>query len=396
MSLSFAPDLVQRARFAATRAAAWFVNNQVPERAYGSDANAGRYLYDINLAYDAPALSLSWTTGVGIMAVLSTEALTGEAHLVESARRAARYLYSLQKLDPRAPEEAGLIREETPQSDWCYPRDGATAAWALVYLARRTDEDEPLDRARLFARWYLANAFDDRGWPYRMWRIGKGHEPEAERKLGAYQGGSLGFLVDLWRETGDGEVRAAAERIAEIAAGEFFSEDGAENPPRTASTEGAPQEHSPYGEDWLVAGLLAAWRAFGLDACLAAARRYLDYCARTMREDGALLAPRRGEKRPFYSGSAMFLNHVLELDKAGQDASAYAASAARAAELLLSRQETKDPDVRRFGGLYSGVCTREEDDEMYVAARITGYAAITLAKLAAPERVPFYGAGEPA
>ena len=92
----------------------------------------------------------------------------------------------------------------------------------------------------------------------------------------------------------------------------------------------------------------------------------------------------------------MFLNHVLELDKAGGDASAYAAPAARAAELLLSRQETQNPDVRRFGGLYSGVCTKEEDDEMYVAARITGYAAITLAKLAAPERVPFYGAGEPA
>ncbi|MBL8025590.1 MAG: hypothetical protein JNL74_04220 [Fibrobacteres bacterium] len=151
----------------------------------------------------------NWNYAFTVMGLLAAYKTFGDPKYERTAIYAGRYLKSLQILDPFHGDNYGAIREVTPFTPWCYTRDTLSVAWAFLELYRHTNEAEYLERAKLWAEWFLKKGCDEDGWPY--W----GHEfeplfpsvkpwPQMSNDIqGSFQGGSLNFLYQLHKTTGE-------------------------------------------------------------------------------------------------------------------------------------------------------------------------------------------------
>ena len=377
--------LTERARRASVLAAEWFASNQVPERPYGKDANRGRFIQEYNVATGEVAYSCNWATALGAMACLTAHRLMGEERFIDSAVEAAGYLKTLQLTDSRDPELFGLIREETPRSEFLYPRDAATGAWGLLHVFKATGDADCLDRATLFADWFLANGLASDGWPLREFRIDTKEKLDPRERRAAWQAGCLGFFCDLAREEPTPKLTEAIRRIANMCRDRLFAPDGGIAVPGYVAA--APQETSAFGSDWAMTGFLASGAVLGTDGYLACVRRWLEYAERRVEEDGAISL----EEGIFHTGSAFVANAALEYEYVTGDGR-FRPLAERCAEILMSIQDTASADPRLLGGLRSSECTSVENDRDMIAARVTGYSSVVLAKLAGTAHIPFYSA----
>lgn len=199
----------------------WLVKNQEKNP---FDANFGRSIniYDARTGFTYQ--TVNWTTGLMAAAFCALYKRTGDGKYLEAAKRAGKYVMSLQVMDQRRPEFFGLFRELTPQSVECCPRDATSAAWGLVWLYTTTGDREYLERAVLFAEWHMQYGMVN-GWPRYLLNMRPGLQDCYAQ--GAFQSGTGLFYHDLFVATGDARfVERGMMPIAVNYRDRFFREDG--------------------------------------------------------------------------------------------------------------------------------------------------------------------------
>jgi len=144
-------------RKSALLAADWYVNSQMPLRKENGDwdANAYRYIYNYHVPTKQRINGLPWTQARGIMVLMGAYRLTGKDKYLESAKKAALYMHTTQEHDQTLPY-FGSFHEEIPQSDKCWPRDGAEAASGYLHLYNETGDKDLVRRSKNYANWLLS------------------------------------------------------------------------------------------------------------------------------------------------------------------------------------------------------------------------------------------------
>lgn len=203
--MKFQESIKKQGLDAARKLADWLCQMQNPMIEIQGDAGRLNFVVD---EYDITFPGNQWNAAFAIMGWLGAYKAFGEERYLESALGAARYLRSLQVFSPFMKQHYGAIREMTAQTTWCYPRDSISAGWAFIELYRFTHDEEWLERARLFADWFLREALDPDGWPY--WGVvleelmEKTYPPQICNDVqGCFHGGSLNFFYQLAQVTGD-------------------------------------------------------------------------------------------------------------------------------------------------------------------------------------------------
>ncbi len=250
------------------------------------DANHGRFPYNKHLPTGRVVWGLNWSCARGIMTLIAADRLSPADRYMETARTAAEYIEILQVLDRRFPENFGAIREEVPQSRRYNIRDQAEAASALLYLGAYLGEEQLVERARIWADWYLKYAVDPKtGWPFvfreadgRTWKPGDIYFLAANGI----------FMHQLGRHLGaEKYVRKGLLRNAAYALKHVFDARGA-----MSIGDGWSQHAGPDGtvtnEDGAIIALVAAARVSGQAKCRKAVLKHLDQ----------VMKPSSGSARP--------------------------------------------------------------------------------------------------
>ncbi len=374
---------------AARLAADWLIRNQV-QNPY--DANWGRLLGLYNVKSGHHIYSTNWTNGTSIMGFLMLHHRTGEPRYLEAARLAAGYLFSLQILDPRDPLSHGAFREETPQMSWCYPRDGLTAAWALLWMFHETGDEEFLYRVKLFNDWFFRIAMAH-GWP--LWEINWRGEP-CNRNHGNFHGGDAAYFFDYYRVTDDDSVLDRGVRfIADTVLERFLDPQGRYkivwDPDTQTYLDGEDAPQHPmfwqimhrYNDDFTTIGLLNAYLHYNEDKYLERTRAFADWLISEQTPAGGYGHP------SIASASATCPLLLTDLYKITGEQK-YLDSARAAGRHLLSLQETGMQDVpKAHGGLYGDAGDLRRTREA-INIRVTSYSVMAFLKLEGREQGPYY------
>ncbi len=358
----------------------WLCTVQSPHQEDNAAAGSFPWVIQSN-GPEGPANN--WNIAFAAMGLLAAYKAFGDPGYERAALRMGRYLKTLQIFEPFLPEHYGAIREKTPQTPWCYTRDALSVAWAFIELYRHTHDAEYLERARLWGEWFLARGRDDEGWPLWMHQFEpffKGQEPQMRNDLqGCFQGGSLNFLYQIGRETGDpkwtGEpfVRIADFFVEHIQqpSGYFLSIDRAtKQPPETDPQGGLHRANDDLG----TLGLLCAYRITGNRRYLASIEKFLNAVFAAQRDDGRF--------EDSIAGTPVVLNTLYELERCPGDArslvrvSIKEQAIERALAALYATQSDGDRNPRQKGALY-------EVSDKFVCARSSCYALLFLLKLCA-------------
>ncbi len=358
----------------------WMLRNQVTNR---MDANRGRGLQCFDLDSGYSTLTASWQTGIQCMCYLALYRRTGQEKYLQAAEFAGRYIISLQIMDPRDRRYYGAIRELTPQSIEFTPRDATTAAWALVWLYKATENPLYLDRAVLFGLWHLENAMSD-GWPlYAIYM-----DPDISDMYwgGSFQSGTGLFYHDLFLACGEAKFISQGFRpIANNYRDHFFMEDGKIiqhldwlHTKKPIGLKETCNMHL-YNDDFGNAMLQTAADFFKDESYREAARKNTRWLASEQHEDGGF-----DEGAP--SGVPVSLMYFHDLGKFYNDQRLIAARNKGLRKLLqMQVSDTQDP---RLDGAFRGLCgagcegpDAPDAGSLCVNNRTTGYALMALLKL---------------
>ncbi len=221
MELSFTAKEKVKFLHHAELAGHWYCNNQnSPERPWGGiheSADEGRFVYEYVLHKDLARGMGVWGMAIGIMDLydLAKRIPSEKTRFLNAAKLASGYFKSLQVMDFRLPKSIGGFREHTPQMAESYPRDAVTGGFGLCRLFKETQDPEWLERAKLFADWWINNGTDENGWPFITFDLQKqyGHnhgikvvgeeETTIEHVKGDWQAGSAIFFYQLYKLTND-------------------------------------------------------------------------------------------------------------------------------------------------------------------------------------------------
>ena len=228
----------------------------------------------------------NWNYAFASMGLLGAFKTFKDPRYETAALAMGRYMKSLQILDLFHGDNHGAIREVTPFTNWCYTRDALSTAWGLIELYRHTHEAEYLERARLWGEWFLRKGCDEDGWPWWGHELEPAYDPAlpgpqmCPQIQGSFQGGSLNFLYQLAKETGDQKwvgapFRRIADRFVEHIqqpSGFYASIDRATGKPPTADPQGGLHRAN---DDLGSLGLLCAYKVTGNSAYLASIEKYL-------------------------------------------------------------------------------------------------------------------------
>jgi hypothetical protein len=270
----------------------WICRNQGAH--YDSNPTAGSFPFVQNETGQI-FYANNWNLAFAVMGLLAASKAFGEERYEKAALRMGNYMKSLQIFDPFKPEHYGAVREMTPQTPWCYTRDALSAAWGFIELYRHTGDNEYLERARLWAEWFLENGHDEDGWP--LWGVQfetyfDSRHPQMRNDIqGSFQGGSLNFFYHLAQETGDkkwnGElyVKLADYLIQYVQQPDGFFrsiERSTRKPPENDPQNGLHRANDDLGS----LGLLGAYKTTGDQRYLQAIEKFLTGAFGKQREDG--------------------------------------------------------------------------------------------------------------
>ncbi len=370
----------------------WFVNTQIVSVEPAHDANHGRVIYNYHPKTGLLCRGLSWSQGRAIMCLLAGHAVSGKDVYLQAAERCASYLvHALQRTDGRNRRTCGAFAEEVPQSDFCYPRDGIEAAAGLLQLHMVTGDPLYLDRAELFAKWYLANAYDsDEKWV--RGRVGF-YDDEDRVKFSFIQAGGAPLFWHLHQATGNARYRTMTRQLGQGILDRFFDHatgqitSGKKGKGTGHHTAAITGREMVVNDDGSVIGLSCAHAATGkktskfLDAMLANCDWLMSECPRPT---------------PSFAATGL---HAINLTEAtrltGEKKYADFARGLMAEQVKLQVEAPKKPD--RHGG-YRG---EDEPAQAYVkgstgkeflTTRTTAYATLALFRLHGDAHGPSYSA----
>lgn len=205
----------------------FYVRHQDKGQPLGSEqfcANFGRFPFNFDVsARECITHGIGWSNAVIAEAMLCGYEFTGENTYLNAAGRAVSYLKSLQAFLPDSPRHYGLFRENTPQTQWAYPRDATTVAWALADWYQQTGDTDALKRSEIFARWYIDIAME-KGWPYT--KVFFNNTPWNPLWCGSFHSGSAFYLHRLYKLTGKQEYLDASLRLLDMYNTKHLHDDG--------------------------------------------------------------------------------------------------------------------------------------------------------------------------
>jgi hypothetical protein len=363
MPLAFTPKQRQQFLHHASLAGHWYLNNQnTDERPWGGiadSADLGRFVYE-HVLHRGTARGMGvWGQAMAVMNLLDLALVykSDAARFRRSAHLGAGYLRSLQVTDFRLPKSIGAFREHTPQSPESYPRDGVTGAFGLCRLYQETREQEWLDRARLFADWWIRHGTDDHGWPYITFHIDRqeGHnramhvvgEDDADEMVkGDWQAGSAIFFYQLYRLTGEEDyLRKGFDPLIRGLA-EIYERN-----------RGAPVVDGFHGEvpisygndDFALVALVCAYRLQKNPILLELLARRIEEQNQLMDGDGSY--PSFGGTFVCGINNLEFLR-LVEEEKLPINVANVEACVRKTAAFGLTLQECASTDLRLLGGVY--------------------------------------------
>ena len=347
---------------------------------------AGYFPFQVK-TYGGEVPAYNWNYAFASMGLLGAYQTFQDPRYEQAALAMGRYLKSLQILDPFHGDHYGAIRETTPFTPWCYTRDALSAAWGFIELYRHTHEAEYLERARLWGEWFLKNGCDAEGWPWwghelekplSPWQPGPQMCPEI---LGSFQGGSLNFLYQLAKETGDKKwIGPQYLRIADLfvkhiqqPSGFFASiERSTKRPPAADPQGGLHRANDDLGS----LGLLGVYQVTKNPVYLAAIEKYLTAVFAGQWEDG------RFEES--VACIPVVLNVLLEGAAVIRQPVVPPAAISRALTALFTAQSDGRFNSRMRGGIleYGATNKAQSGGKNEVDVRSSCYALIVLPKLA--------------
>ncbi len=373
-----ASRLRSRALKAARMGLDFYAQHQIADTAV---ADHGRFPFVFDYG-DGRTVSLTtnWITAVLVEAMICGHGRFGDERYLDAAQRGVSYLKSLQHFVPGQPRMYGSFHEETPQTPWMHPRDGLTAAWALLDFGLHTGDTDSLSRARLFGEWFIDHAMRD-GYPYWTARFdGLPWDPDW---FGSFHSGGAFFLLRLAKETDDERFLAAARSILAHYNKHHLDPDGRVTVIRDRKTfdslDGIGgsiwtnvgwEEMHVYNDDFGALANLAMYQAEGGDAYRDAATRFLARMVREQREDGGF-GP---ADYSIPSAGGPVLIEMLAAEACGVDV-VPGGAVERAVEYLLALQQ---PKGSRGAGAFAGFSAEYRLDGRTSNARAGGYAILAL------------------
>jgi len=337
----------------ATLLADWFVANQVTK---GGFADRGRFA---NCAFvgkkEYPLVfSSNWTTGMTCISLLMTWQRTKEEKYLKSAKLAGEYIKSLQIHDNRNKAAYGLIRETTPQSTMCHPRDSISAAWGLLHLYMNTKEKEYMYCVNLFANWFEKYAVKNN---YPAWSSFVEKGKKSYWQLGSFHGGTPLFFFDLYQVTKKKKWLNLGLKICDRWTQLFLKPDGSiriEIDPKTGKDMtgvGNDQNHlgwqdmHKFNDDFTAQAQMRAYKLTKNKKYLETAQKYLDWILTVQEPKGYFGEP------PVNSAAATLILELKDLYDITKEKK-YLNAMAKSVPHFLSLQEVKSKDLRFKGGFY--------------------------------------------
>lgn len=361
---------------AAERTAKWLLVNQPQSRL---NANRGRFLQNYEPGQKTELVySTDWDTGCALNGLLALWKRTGDKKYLDAAEKGGHYIMSLQILDARQPQYFGAFREVTPQSQEFCPRDAASAAWAMIYLAEATGDKEYLYRAQIFGDWMINYGMYE-GWPrYAVLMDGVQDHMYAR---GSFQSGVAAFFNDLFLATRELRfIERGMKPIARIYRDEFFHEDGSivlardifTNEERSLLGEDKPIEFEVhyYNDDFGNIGLMRAADLLGDESYRQRAYKFAQFLMAHQDADGNF------GKGTIPSAVPQALIYYHDLGEYYHD-DAMLAARDRTLEKLLDLQ-FKDSDPMLDGAFPDEGCGRNGHSNKFCGMRCTQYALSAL------------------
>ncbi len=359
----------------------WLVNNQNRKMLWNDPFNGdfGRWIYEYRPEDGFWRGSVCWTTATGIMGLVTLYNRTGLEKYSEAVRRAGGYLKSLQCLDSRNSRTFGAMREMSQLDNYIFPRDGMTSAGGFMALYRSSGDVEYLERARLYADWYLQNAINPAtGWPLWSFPLERTELKDSERRMGYFQGGGGIFLYQLYKLTGDKKYREGMFNLADKLIEYFIDESGR-------------WKIEQNNDDFGALTLLAAWRESRQPKYWDAAVRRLEQVMAMQREDGALAPGNTGGC--FIAGlTALDMLEIARRDNLELDQERVGRFVRGIADFTRTMQVT-DADAEEglmaFGGFW-GQLDLAKFEKKWIHARGTTYSMMFNLRLEGCVDVPYY------
>jgi uncharacterized protein YyaL (SSP411 family) len=361
----------------ARKAANWLVSNQV-QYTHGqgwSDGNCGNFTWTVNLHPGEKLLAPEWAASFSLMACASAYKVFGDEKYLSAVKNAAVYLKSLQLFSPFLKKHFGAIREYTPATSWCYVRDAVSAAWCYIALYRLFNEQEYLERARLFMEWLCREGMDRDGFPYWGVELDKNgfnfFAPKMNPHLqGTFHGGSLNFFYQLYQATGNKDyIGNRFVNLADLVVERIQQPDGSFATYDTRA--GAPVARDPQGglhaanDDFNTIGLLCAHRITNDKRYMEAVEKFIEYAVPLFSRDAGF-GPQR-------ASLPVVANLLMEYEKYQNKQGYFSTLIEQIFELLLKVQ--CQSDNKDLNGAFIEVAGKD-----FVCARTTQYAVIAILK----------------
>ncbi len=363
----------------------WFVENQVTRAHY---ADRGRFSNGAIVGKKEYRLdySTNWTSGMTCISLLMMYQRTKEERYLKSAKLAGENIKALQIFDERNKAAFGMIREVTPQSPECHPRDALSAAWALLHLYLNTKDKEYLFRVNLFANWFSKYAMKNN---YPAWTAYAEKNKPCYWQLGSFHGGSPLFFFDLYELTKNKKWLSIGLRICDRWKKLFLKEDGSiriEIDVKTGKDMTGVgedrnhlgwQEMHKYNDDFTAQAQMRAYKLTGEKKYLEVAKKYLDWVLSIQTPKGYF-----GET-PVNSAAATLILELKDFYDITKEKK-YKDAMLRSVPHFLSLQELKSKDKRFLGGFYcvdGDAGDYEHNKREVLGLRTSCYALATLLRL---------------